>query len=277
VEKKISKHYNGRPTARRWAYNLLDPLHSGTRGARAVEFFLLVLIFMNIISIMLESVHDINMTYGRFFKDLEFFSVMVFSVEYVLRVWTCVENPKYENPGWGRLRYVTSTMALIDLLSIIPFYLSFLPVDLIFLRIIRLFRLFRLLKIARYLKALRLIQAVLRERKEQILLTVMFVLFLLVIVSTLMFYVENEAQPKVFSSIPASMWWGIETLTTVGYGDMLPLTIYGKLLGGMISVLGIGLFALPAGIISSGLSDHLHKHDNKSRMTRCPHCGEPIG
>jgi voltage-gated potassium channel len=170
-----------------------------------------------------------------------------------------------------------SGMALIDLLSILPFYLDFIlplfPIDLRALRILRLFRLLRLFKIARYLKALNIMQAVLRERKEQITVSIMFILFLLVVVSTLMYYAENEAQPDTFSSIPATMWWGIETLTTVGYGDMVPITPYGKLLGGMIAILGIGLFALPAGIFSSGLTEHLHRSGKKKGQKRCPHCG----
>ncbi len=277
MEKKILKIYNEEPMRfRLWAYNLLDSVQSGGLAARYIELGLLVLIFINIIALVLESVEEINAVYSQFFISLEFFSIIIFTIEYALRVWTCVEKPGYNRPISGRLRYMSSTMAIIDLLAILPFYLGFLPIDLRFIRIIRLFRLFRLLKIARYLKALNLIQAVLRERKEQIYLSVMLVLFLLVMVSTLMFYVENAAQPKVFSSIPASMWWGIETLTTVGYGDILPITPYGKLLGGIISVLGIGLFALPAGIISSGLSDHLQKSGNKSKIKKCPHCGENI-
>lgn len=259
-------------TLRKWAFNLLDPSASGSKAARAIELLLIFLIFLNIVAILLESVQEVNAEYTEFFAALETFSIIVFSIEYVLRLWTCVEHPKYEKK-MGRVRYATSGLALIDLFSILPFYISFLPIDLRFIRIIRLFRLFRLLKIARYLKALIIIQAVLRERKEQIFLSIMFIIFLLVMVSTLMYYVENEAQPKEFSSIPATMWWGIETLTTVGYGDMIPQTPLGRFLGGVIAVLGIGIFALPAGILSSGLTDHLHGSGNKEKLKRCPHCG----
>lgn len=263
---------------RKWAYNLLEPSVSGSSAAHAVEFLLIALIFLNIIAIILESVKEINQELAPLFHSLERFSVIIFTIEYGLRVWTSVENPKYKHRRKG---YIFSSMAIVDLLSILPFYLviilGYTPIDLLFLRMIRLFRLFRLLKIARYLKALNIMQAVLRERKEQILVSVMFILFLLVIVSTVMFYVENEAQPDAFSSIPATMWWGIETLTTVGYGDMIPITVYGKILGGMIAILGIGLFALPAGIFSSGLTDHMHSGKNKNTkndpLTRCPHCG----
>jgi voltage-gated potassium channel len=256
---------------RKWAYELLEPNVSGTPASRAIELLLIVLIFLNIIAIILESVHEINAEYHEFFASLETFSVVIFTIEYVLRVWTSVENPKYEH---SKRKYIFSAMAVIDLLSILPFYLDlvfgYLPNGLLFLRFVRLFRLFRLLKIARYLKALNIMQAVIRERKEQILVSIMFILFLLVIVSTVMFYVENEAQPDHFSSIPATMWWGIATLTTVGYGDMIPVTGIGKVLGGAIAILGIGLFALPAGIFSSGLTEYMR---SGKKEKRCPHCG----
>lgn len=266
-------------TFRKKVFNLLEPSISGSRGAKVIEWFLILLIFANIISIILESVKDINARYEDFFQNLEYFSIAVFSVEYFLRIWTSVENPKY---NFSRRKYIFSGMAIIDLLSILPshldFVLGYIPVDLLFLRMFRLMRLFRLLKIARYLKALNIMQAVLKERKEQLLVSIVFILFLLVIVSTMMFYIENEAQPHQFSSIPATMWWGIATLTTVGYGDMIPLTPFGKMLGGVIAILGIGLFALPAGIFSSGLTEHMYgsRSKNKGPLKRCPHCGEDL-
>jgi voltage-gated potassium channel len=256
-------------------YGLLHPIHSGSHTARIIELALMLLIFVNIVAIILESVPRLNASYWQAFLYIEIISVLIFTVEYLLRIWSSTENPKYADPVSGRLRYMLSTPLLIDLFAILPFYLAFLPIDLRFIRIIRLFRLFRLLKIARYLKALNLIRDVLHEKKEQIYVSVMFIAFLLIIVSTIMFYVENKAQPDVFTSIPASMWWGIETLTTVGYGDMLPVTPLGRLLGGMISVLGIGLFALPAGILSSGLTEHMQKND-KHKTKKCPHCGGDI-
>lgn len=257
-------------------YSLLHPLDSGSTAARYVELSLLGLIVANIIALILESVRELNSRYGNFFITVEIFSVLIFTVEYILRVWSSPENPKFSNDVRGRLRYMGTTMVVIDLLAILPFYLAFLPFDLRFLRIIRLFRLFRLLKIARYLVALNLIESVLREKREQIYITLMLIFFLLIITSTVMFYAENEAQPEVFSSIPASMWWGIETLTTVGYGDILPVTPFGKLMGGMIAILGIGLFALPAGILSSGLTDQLQKSGKRLKIKKCPHCGESL-
>jgi voltage-gated potassium channel len=257
-------------TLRKWAYHLLEPSVSGSRAAKAIELLLIALIFLNIVAILAESVPEYNEEYGQFFQSLEKFSIIVFTIEYVLRIWTCGENPKFKGMS-GKFRYATTPMALIDLLSIAPFYMAVLPFDLRVVRIIRLFRLFRLLKIARYMKAVHLISAVLRERREQIFLTVMFLVFMLVILSTVMYFVEKDAQPEKFSSIPATMWWGIETLTTVGYGDMIPTTPLGRFLGGVFAILGIGIFALPAGILSSGLTDHLRSE--KNRLKRCPHCG----
>jgi voltage-gated potassium channel len=259
-------------TLRKWAFNLLEPSVSGSKAARAIEFLLIALIFLNIVAILVESVPEYNALYEKDFKELESFSIVIFTIEYLLRLWTCTENPKYQKK-FGRLRYAVSGMALIDLLSITPFYLAILPFDLRVIRIVRLFRLFRLLKIARYMRAVHLINAVLRERREQIFLTVMFLIFMLVILSTVMYFVERDAQPEKFSSIPATMWWGIETLTTVGYGDMVPTTPLGRFLGGIFAILGIGIFALPAGILSSGLTEHLR--DGK-KQKKCPHCGGDI-
>lgn len=262
---------------RKWTFNLLEPSISGSKGAKVVEWFLIMLIFVNIISIILESVPSFNADYENIFRYIEIVSIAVFSVEYVLRIWTSVENPKYH---FSRRKYLFSGIAIIDLLSILPSHLDLIlgaaPLDLLFLRIVRLVRLFRLLKIARYLKALNIMQAVLKERREQIFVSVMFIVFLLVIVSTLMFYVENEGQPEKFSSIPATMWWGIATLTTVGYGDMVPETPLGKLFGGLIAILGIGIFALPAGIFSSGLTEYMYKGRTNQELKRCPHCGEDL-
>lgn len=263
---------------RKRIFELLEPSISGRKGARVIEWFLVILIFINIASIILESVKEINDQYSDLFRLIEIFSISVFSVEYVLRIWTSVDNPKF---NFSRRKYLTSGIAIVDLLSILPSHIDILfgkaPIDLLFLRIIRLVRLFRLLKIARYLKALTIMQAVMKERREQILVSIMFIVFLLVIVSTMMFYVENDTQPDKFSSIPATMWWGIATLTTVGYGDMIPETPLGKFLGGMIAILGIGLFALPAGIFSSGLTEYMYRGRGKGRSPkRCPHCGEEI-
>jgi voltage-gated potassium channel len=164
-------------------------------------------------------------------------------------------------------------MAIIDLLAFLPFYLGFFFMDLRFLRIFRLMALFRMFKIARYLHALNIFKQVVRVRKEQLLLSFFFILFILVIISFIMFYTEHDAQPDKFSSIPATMWWGISTLTTVGYGDMIPITNLGKFLSGLFAIAGVGLLALPVGILSSGFFAAMQNIDKKETL-KCPHCGK---
>lgn len=166
-------------------------------------------------------------------------------------------------------------MAIVDFLAILPFFLPVFGLDMRMLRILRLFRLIRLFKIARYVKAIGLIADVFKQKKEELILSLVFTFFLLLLTSSVMYYVENNAQPDSFASIPQTMWWGISTLTTVGYGDVYPVTTLGKFFGGIISVLGIGLFALPTGILASGFASALEKSNvtDKNDGNFCPHCG----
>jgi voltage-gated potassium channel len=250
----------------------------GRRGMSLyVNVFLVVIIILNSVAIVLHTVPSIsrNRFYERLFFDFELFSVIIFSIEYALRVWSCVEKSKYSD-GWrGRLRYLFSFWALIDLLAILPFYLTVFGADFGIVRVLRVFRLFRLFRISRYAHALKIIQNVLKETKEELLLSLSFIVFTLLIASSAMYYLEHNAQPTKFSSIPASLWWGVITMTTTGYGDMYPITPWGRVFGGLILILGIGLFALPTGILASGFIEQIRQSKAKKRV-RCPHCGEWI-
>lgn len=266
-------------TLRRRLYLTLEPTEKGGLIETIFEFFLVIIIVLNILAIVLDSVKEIRAEYDFFFVEFEMFSIILFTIEYILRIYSIVESPKYSDPIKGRWRYITSPIAIIDLLAFLPFYLIFLPLDLRFLRIFRLMAVFRLFKIARYLHALKIFRQVLADRKEQLVLSFFFILFVLVIISFVMFYAEHDAQPQDFSSIPATMWWGIATLTTVGYGDMVPVTTVGKFLGGLFAIAGVGLLALPAGILSSGFYERLHQsvgRDSKEDSKTCPHCGKEI-
>lgn len=190
-------------------------------------------------------------------------------------MWVSVENEKYHHWFWGRLGYIVSTVAIIDFLAIFPFYFSLFATDLAVVRILRVFRIFRLFRISRYSHAFRMIQSVVREKKEELVLSIMLVIFMLIIVSSVMYYVEHAAQPDKFSSIPATMWWGVTAMTTVGYGDIHPITPLGKFLGGIAAIIGIGVFALPTGILVSGFNEHI-RVQKKPASTHCPHCGKEI-
>lgn len=256
-------------------YEILDASVIETRLERNLNIFLMGLIFLNVLAVILETEEALFLQYKNIFHWFEVISVAIFTVEYLLRLWSWTENEKFRHPFFGRIRYIFTPMALIDLFAILPFYLPmFIPIDLRFLRALRLFRVFRLLKVGRYVKSLRTIKNVFKEKKEELLITIFSVLILLVFSSSLMYFVECEAQPDKFSSIPAAMWWGMATLTTIGYGDMYPITTLGKFLGGFIAFLGIGLFALPAGILASGFAGEIQKKNEKEK--KCPHCGQSI-
>lgn len=259
-------------TFRRRIYLTLEPKEKGSGLERFFEALLILIIILNILAILLNSVHAIGKEYGELFYHFEIFSVVLFTVEYLLRIYSIVENPKYRRPVTGRLQYIKTPMAIIDLLAFLPFYLTFLPLDFRFLRIFRLMALFRMFKVARYMEALVVFRKVIMERKEQLILSILFIFFVLVIISTIMFYVERDSQPGKFTSIPDTMWWGIATITTVGYGDMVPITPLGRFLGGLFAIAGVGLLALPAGILSSGFFELLH--NPRSKKHTCPHCGK---
>ena len=259
-------------TFRRRVYLILEPTEKRDILERIFEIILITIIVLNILAIVSESIKELHEDHLEFFRKFEIFSVIFFTAEYILRIYSIVENKKFRHPVTGRIKFIGSPMALIDLMAFVPFYLSFLPLDLRFLRIFRLMGLLRMFKVARYLHALTMIKKVLYERREQLVLSIIFILFILVIISTTMYYVERDAQPDKFTSIPATMWWGIATLTTVGYGDMVPITAWGRILGGLFAITGVGLLALPAGILSSGFFEMMHR----PRTLKCPHCGEDV-
>ena len=238
-----------------------------------VELFLLLLILANVVALVLESVEGIRSQYGRWFFAFEAFSVGVFTVEYGVRVWAAGAEQRYRGVI-GRVRFALTPMAVVDLLAVLPFYLPFLGADLRVVRAVRLLRAFRILKLGRYSAALLTIGRLIRGKKEELVATLIILFMLLVLASSLMYYAEHEAQPGSFSSIPATMWWGIVTITTIGYGDMYPVTAVGKCLAGVIALIGIGMFALPTSILGSAF---LEEAQAKHRGKRCPHCGEEIG
>ncbi|MDX1685012.1 MAG: ion transporter [Saprospiraceae bacterium] len=257
---------------RRKVYQALEVSSKKYSFSWYIDLFLLVLISLNVVAILLETVHAIHQPLKDFFYYFDLFSVIIFSIEYALRIWSSVESDKYNTPIRGRINFALTPLAFIDLLAILPFYLAFLPIDLRFLRLLRLLRLLRVLKFVRYVAALQVVLEVLRRKKEQLVVSTIFAVFLLIFISAIMFHIENQAQPDVFSSIPGTMWWGVATLTTVGYGDVYPITPLGKFLGGIVSILGIGLFALPAGILASGFAEAF-KEVEPTETFVCPNCG----
>jgi voltage-gated potassium channel len=224
---------------------------------RAFNLALTLLIVVNVSCVILESVVSIRQHFGPAFDEFEKIATAIFAAEYVCRVWACVDfrSANYRGRAWGRLRYMRSFFALIDLVAVLPAILGFF--DAADFRILRLLRLLRMLKLARHSTTFGLLFSVLREERHSI-AALLFVLLLTVTISgSLMYMLESEDQPAVFSSIPAAMWWAIETITTVGYGDMVPTTVFGRIIGGAVSIVGIGTLALFSGLITVGFLDQL--------------------
>ncbi|MFC6838281.1 ion transporter [Halomarina ordinaria] len=255
-------------------YLLLDGRHRESWLSLGTNLFIMALIVLNVATFIAGTVSWIGARYGQLFAAFDVFAVGVFTVEYLLRVWSCTVDERYSSPIRGRIRFMLSPYALIDLIAIFPFYLPIVLGEQGAERMLRIFRLFRLLKIARYSNSLTLITNVFRRKSEELLITVLVMSIWLVFVSSLMYYVERAAQPEVFSSIPAAIWWGIVTLTTVGYGDVVPVTPVGRALGATVALLGIALFALPAGIVASGFVEELERRRQGPQY--CPHCGEEV-
>lgn len=258
-------------------YDVLVETDDGELIDRIVAVMLLILVLLNAVAVVLETVEEISERYGALFNAIEIVSVTIFTVEYLLRLWVAPLDPRYARPLTGRIRYAFSLLAIVDLLAILPTFLPMIfPLDLRVLRFLRTFRLFRLFKMSRYVESLNTLDDVVRSKKEELSVTFLMIFILLVLSSSLMYLVENEAQPDKFPNIPAAMWWGVATLTTVGYGDVFPVTPLGKLLSSFIAFLGIGMFALPTGILASGFAEEINKKHCRDEQCLCPHCGGDI-
>jgi len=257
------------------------------RLSRWVTFGLVVLILANAVAVIVGTVPAIEARWGAALEAFELFSVTLFALEYGLRVWSCREAAPFARPLRGRLRFMLTPMALIDLVAFLPALLPWLGLDMRYVRILRLARLLRLAKLGRYSEAMQRLMLAIQLKREELVLSVVLMLLMLIIASSLMYAVEHDAQPAGFSSIPGTMWWGIMTLTTVGYGDVYPITALGKFFAALIAVMGVGLFAMPVGIIGSAFISM----DTAKAMAEassapasspiptactCPHCGKSI-
>jgi voltage-gated potassium channel len=222
------------------------------RLSRFFAFFIQALILLSIITFSIETIPNLKPQTKTILQSIELICVIVFTIEYVLRIY--VANSK--------LKFIFSFFGLIDFLAILPFYLSF-GVDLRSLRALRFLRLFRVLKLVRYNKAMNHFTRAIKSAKEEIFLFILITLILIYFSAVGIYYFENQAQPEHFSSIFDSLWWAIITLTTVGYGDVYPITVGGKVFTFFILMIGLGIVAIPTGIISSALTKSIDKNEDE--------------
>ena len=245
---------------RRRIHYLLDAGGSDL-ASRLVHRFLIALVIASISVVVLETVPDLAMRFGTLFTIIEITAVVVFTTEYLLRLWSAPDHTPFSEltPAQARWSFMLTGSALIDLLSILPFYLAiFVPAD---LRILLLFRLLRFFKLARYSPGMRSLMAALEAERKALFASAVVLFGLVLIAAAAMHLVEHEAQPDRFGSIPESMWWAIVTLTTVGYGDVVPITVAGRIVAGFTMLAGLMMLALPIGIVANAFAEEIHRRE----------------
>ena len=248
-------------------FEIVSKSENGDKASSVFDWTIMLLIALSIITIILDSFQGIHEKYQTVFHVFEIITVIIFTIEYFLRIWTA--DLLYPDSKHPRLKYCFSFMAIIDLLAILPFYLPFFSADLRFLRMMRLFRLFRLLrvfKLGRYLDALQVIVRVIRTSGPQLIMSVVICFFVMLFSAIIMYEVENPVQPEQFPNVLSSLWWAMCTLTTVGYGDVYPITAVGRFFASVISLVGIGIIAIPTGIIAAGFNQVINKDEDKDSI-----------
>lgn len=254
-------------------FNILTPYQeakSHKRLSKAFDIALIAVILINIGALMVSTLPELPHDWKHTLRTIEYLSIGLFTVEYILRVYSSAAAPLHAHSEkktalqkrWG---YIKSPMAIVDLMAILPFYLSvFVAFD---LRILRIFRVMRIFKLGRYSRSMQTLLTVIRNEAHSLLAALSVLMLFTIIAATCIYYIEHTAQPDVFSSIPASLWWALVTLTTVGYGDVVPITALGKVFGGIITVMGICFYALPAGILSSSYTSQMQLKRDRFKDT----------
>ena len=262
---------------KRRVFEIVSRGSDGDRASKLFDGVIMALIAASIVGIVLESFESVAARYGAALSALETVCIIAFTAEYLLRIWTA--DLLFPDSPHPRLKYIFSFMAVVDLLAILPFYLPFITADLRYLRMMRLFRLLRLLrvfKLGRYFDALNIIVQVIRSTSSQLVISLVICFFVMLFSSIIMYTVENPVQPEQFPNIIASLWWAICTLTTVGYGDVYPVTAIGRLLASLISIVGIGIIAIPTGIIAAGFTSAINRQPEDDPRRFCPYCGHRL-
>jgi len=275
-------------------YYLVDENDEHNRLSKFFNYFLMILIILSVGEMALETDDSIFVPYRHFFHTFDFFTVMVFSIEYIIRILTAHLNPKIKGKTrWQHIKnYIFSFAGIVDLLSILPFYLDFTSLDLRVVKTLRLFRFLRVFKIARYNESIKLVGDVIWNKRSEIGVIMGLIIIIMIIASFVMFYAEHKDNAEHFPNVLSCLWWAIVTMTTIGYGDVYPITTAGKVVGSIMALLGIGLVAMPTGIISAGFLEKIAekekeekdkgKEEPKENISEnnqkhyCPYCGHKL-
>ncbi|MBR5345417.1 MAG: ion transporter [Clostridia bacterium] len=261
-------------------FEIISKADEGDRASKIFDGFIMTLIALSVLSIVLESFASLALKYRQVFRIFEYFSVAVFSIEYILRIWTA--DLLYPNEKHPRLRYFRSFMAIVDLVAVLPSFFPFISIDLRYFRMIRLIRVFRILrvlKLGRYFDALTIVVKVIKKSASQLIVSIVLCCFVMLFSAIIMYSVENPVQPEKFPNVIRSLWWAINALTTVGYGDIYPITPVGRFFASIISLVGIGIIAIPTGIIAAGFTSVINEKFDETKEDEkrfCPFCGHKL-
>ena len=266
--------------AKKRTFEIMEKSQKGDILSTIFDYFIVILISLNVVSVFIET-FDLPLFYANILRKFEIFSIIIFTIEYILRLCTSTLLYPDKNSFVARVKYIFSLMAIIDLLSILPFYLPFFfNVDLRVLRALRLVRLLRIFKANRYTHAIQKVLFVIKNKSTELISSIFVIFILMLISSVLMYSVESPVQPEVFKNGFSGLWWAVATFTTVGYGDIYPITSVGRFLSAIIALLGIGLVAVPTGIVTSGFMEASSKEDDENSQQDekhfCPYCGKNL-
>ena len=224
-------------------------------------------LFASALVAIIETEETYHPNYDGWFFCIEVIFGILFLFEYCVRVWIATDASGL-NGAKERLKFILTPVAIIDLICIAPLFLGFMGGEVYLMKVIRVVRILRIIRIGRISSAFEDILAAIESRKYELLVSMIFAIFLMVISSTFLYLIEGDVQPEIFGSIPRSMWWSVATLTTVGYGDVYPITPIGRLFAGITAILGIGLIAMPTGIVAGAFNEVIQKRKNKKNSKK---------
>ncbi len=241
-------------------YRQLEPTAWPSEGLSPLNRWICGLILLAVMVALLETEPSFRVGHEPWFLGFEWVVGSLFVLEYLARAWVAVESPGYAHPVWGRLRYLGSFAAVIDLLAIVPLFFGLVGMEALFMRLIRVLRILRLARLGRFSKALRELGRAVRQRQFELYVSFGLALLVLLVSSIMLYLLEGDVQPDAFGSVPRSMWWSVATLTTVGYGDVYPVTGAGRFFAALTALSGIGIIAMPTGIMAAAFSEAMQKN-----------------
>lgn len=256
-------------TLSHWLYIQMEPSARIGKGLSWLNRFLVFLVLLSFVTLALETEPSVSENLTKVLIQLNWLIISIFAIEYVLRLWVAGEDPKYAGPG-GRIKYIFSFYAIADLLAFLPEIIMLLVIsngDARVIAAMKALRLFRLMKLVRYLPAFEMLIAATRRAGSQLVVALGLALALVYISALALYFIEGESQPEAFGSIPRAIWWAVATLTTVGYGDAYPITALGRFAASLIAIAGIGVVALPAGILASAFTDEIREREAAKHKT----------